>query len=155
MTDMVTRVLSPLQQQFCSLGTHSNFVSGGMVDPRKQELLKARDWLREEWDKRGPRLSGRMIASAAQVFANRAGDPVKIVQQQINAIRNATEDKGPAKVPLWWRHVEAAFNSGGIDELLNEKAGPVPTVALPAEGEFSITDSHGRVVGKVIFFGRG
>lgn len=125
-----------------------------MVSPRKQELLDARDWLRGQWELRGQHLTGRMIAAAAQVLATRAGDPVQIVQQQIDAIRNATEDKGPAKVPVWWRYVRAAFESGGIDEILAAKAMPEHIPSDLADGVYSITDSTGRVIGKLTFYGR-
>lgn len=115
----------------------------------KEAVLAAGKWLAGERAQRGERCSGTLVARAALARARVQGDPVKITQQQISAIENATEDKGPAKLPPWWRHVRGAFDNGEVDALL---ASPdkLSTPSLSAGGELLIHTRDGELVGRII-----
>lgn len=143
-----------MQQGFCSSTAAPNFVVLLAMKGGKAEVLEAGAWLRAERDRRGKRCATRLVAALATMKAKRAGDPVIIHQQQLSAIEGATPDKGPAKLPSWWRHVRALFESGELDDAL---ASPIQmaTAALdmPHESdeleEVILYNAAGTVIGRL------
>lgn len=111
----------------------------------KTEVLEAGAWLKERREALGA--SANLVAKMATLVANRQGDPVTVFQQQLAGIENATEDKGPAKLPSWFRYVRAAFDSGLIGDALGKQAD-----GEPAEKEdeiFYVHDAAGKVIGRL------
>jgi hypothetical protein len=117
----------------------------------KSDVIAAGKWLARQREDRGDKCSGTLVARAALARARVQGDPINITQQQLSAIENATEDRGPAKLPPWWRHVRGAFESGEVDDLLlapTTKAGD--RTGLSAGGELLIHTRDGELVGRII-----
>jgi hypothetical protein len=111
----------------------------------KSEVLEAGTWLREQRAALGA--STKLVASFAQLIAQRQGDPVIIHQQQLAAIENATEDKGPAKLRPWFRYVRAAFDSGLIGDALSKKASG--EARERNDETFLVHNSAGEIVGRL------
>lgn len=117
----------------------------------KTELIEAGRWLAEA--RAGTGASTTLVASMATLIANRQGDTVKIHQQQISEIENATEDKGPKGLRPWFRYVRAAFDSGLIADALGQ-ARADDAVRSPADESFFIHNEAGEIVGRITWFGR-
>ena len=90
-----------------------------------------------------------LVARMATLIANRQGDPVKIHQQQISDIENATEDKGPRSLRPWFRYVRAAFDSGVIADALGKAP---PAGEPPADETYYIQSATGEIVGRLTWF---
>ena len=90
----------------------------------------------------------------ATLVANRQGDPVKIFQQQISDIENATEDKGPKGLRPWFRYVRAGQIRPDRRRAGQEQSRRRP---LPARGDesFTIHNAAGEIVGRIAWFGHG
>ena len=115
----------------------------------KADVIEAGRWLAAQRAELGA--SSMLVARMATLIANRQGDPVKIHQQQISDIENATEDKGPRSLRPWFRYVRAAFDSGVIADALG-KAGPA---GAPAGAEtYYIHSAAGEIVGRLTWFAR-
>ena len=116
----------------------------------KSDVIKAGKWLAAE--RAGLGASTTLVARMATLLANRQGDPVRIHQQQISDIENATRDKGPQTLRPWFRYVRAAFESGLIADALGVGTGG------PEKGEvdetFYIQNESGDIVGRLTWFAR-
>jgi hypothetical protein len=117
----------------------------------KAELIEAGAWLAEAREALGA--STTLVASMATLIANRQGDTVKIHQQQISEIENATEDKGPKGLRPWFRYVRAAFDSGLIADALG-KGTADDAHSPPSDESFFIHNAAGEIVGRITWFGR-
>jgi hypothetical protein len=117
----------------------------------KAELIEAGAWLAEQRSALGA--STTLVANMATLVANRQGDSVKIYQQQISDIENATEDKGPKGLRPWFRYVRAAFDSGLIADALG-KAKADDARSPPEDESFFIHNEAGEIVGRITWFGR-
>lgn len=116
----------------------------------KADVIKAGKWLTQERASLGA--STTLVARMATLLANRQGDPVRIHQQQISDIENATRDKGPQTLRPWFRYVRAAFESGLIADAL----GVVTGGAEKGETDetFYIQNEAGDIVGRLTWFAR-
>ncbi len=120
----------------------------------KRKLIAAGHWLKAERRRTGA--SAGLVARMATLVAQRDGDPVRIHQQQISDIENATEDRGPRALRPWFRHVRAAFDSGLIDAALGTGTGSLPHIeaeALEPGAVYDIVDAGGLPVGRLTWFG--
>jgi hypothetical protein len=117
----------------------------------KTELLEAARWLAERRAELGA--STTLVASMATLIAGRQGDTVKIHQQQISDIENATEDKGPKGLRPWFRYVRAAFDSGLIADALGKATSDDGRTA-PVDETFFIHNAAGEIVGRITWFGK-
>jgi hypothetical protein len=118
----------------------------------KAELIEAGAWLAGQRAALGA--STTLVASMATLVANRQGDSVKIHQQQISEIENATEDKGPKGLRPWFRYVRAAFDSGLIADALGKSTAD-DARSPPEDESFFIHNAAGEIVGRITWFGRG
>jgi hypothetical protein len=117
----------------------------------KAELIEAGKWLAEARSALGA--STTLVASMATLIANRQGDSIKIYQQQISEIENATPDKGPKGLRPWFRYVRAAFDSGLIADALG-RATADNARSAPADENFFIHNEAGDIVGRITWYGR-
>ncbi|WP_114954487.1 hypothetical protein [Sphingosinicella terrae] len=115
----------------------------------KADVLEAGRWLAEKRSEIGA--SSMLVARMATLIANRQGDPVKIHQQQISDIENATEDKGPRSLRPWFRYVRAAFDSGVIADALGKAR---PEGEATADETYYIQSATGEIVGRLTWFAR-
>lgn len=134
-----------MQQGFCSTASPKNFVGVLAMKGGKAELLREAEWLRERRAALGA--STKLVATMAQTVANRQGDPIRIYQQQISDIENATEDKGPAKLPGWFRYVRAAFDAGLIGDALSKDAEGAPVER--EDKTLFVYNAAGEIVGRL------
>ena len=116
---------------------------------RKTEVLEAGRWLSRTRAELGA--SSMLVARMATLVANRQGDPVKIHQQQISDIENASQDKGPRSLRPWFRYVRAAFDSGLIADALGKSQAQTQA---GGEETYYIHSASGEVVGRLTWFGR-
>lgn len=114
----------------------------------KSDVLEAGKWLAKQRAEHG--VSTKLVASMATQIANQQGDPVKIHQQQLSDIENATEDKGPATLRPWFRFVRAAFESG----LIAEAAGSKTVASLTDSESFLVQSPSGEIVGRLTWYRR-
>ena len=121
------------------------------MDQRKAEVIEAGQWLAERRSALGA--SCQLVANMATLIANRQDDPVKIHQQQVSDIENATEDKGPRTLRPWFRYVRAAFDSGVIADALGKSHKPTAQDGGGDETYF-IQSASGEIVGRITWFGR-
>jgi hypothetical protein len=116
----------------------------------KDEVLAAGQWLAARRAELGA--TTMLVARMATLIANRQGDPVRIYQQQISDIENATELKGPRTLRPWFRYVRAAFDSGVIADALGK---PAETEHKGVQDEtFYIQSASGEIVGRLTWFAR-
>ena len=119
----------------------------------KSEVIKAGKWLATQRAKLGA--STTLVARMATLLANRQGDPVRIHQQQISDIENATSEKGPQSLRPWFRYVRAAFDSGLIADALGVgDSNGESSKSADADETFFIQNSAGDIVGRLVLFGR-
>lgn len=119
------------------------------MSDRKEAVLEAARWLSRKRTELGA--SSMLVARMATLIANRQGDPVRIHQQQISDIENATEDKGPRSLRPWFRYVRAAFDSGLIADALGKSHAQAET---SGEETYYIQSASGEVVGRLTWFAR-
>ena len=117
----------------------------------RSEVLAAGKWLAERRASLGA--SAMLVARMATLLANRQGDPVKIFQQQLSDIENATADRGPRSLRPWFRYVRAAFDSGLIADALGLPEAPAAE-AVESDRTYFIQDGAGEIVGRLVLFGR-
>ena len=117
---------------------------------KKAAVLEAGRWLAAQRAELGA--TTMLVARMATLVANRQGDPVRIFQQQISDIENATVDKGPRSLRPWFRYVRAAFDSGLIADALGKASGDTPQE--PRDEVFYIQSESGEIVGRLTWFAR-
>jgi hypothetical protein len=120
----------------------------------KEDVIEAGKWLARERAQRGERCSGTFVAALATALARKQGDPIIIRQQQLSDIENATLDRGPKKLPAWWRYVRALVDGGDLDDTLDasKKGAERPPADAESMGQvFTIHAPGGEVVGQIVW----
>lgn len=115
----------------------------------RKDVIEAGRWIAKRRAELGA--TTLLVARMATLIANRQGDPVRIFQQQISDIENATPDKGPRSLRPWFRYVRAALDSGLVADALGKGGGETN----PSGDEvYYIHSASGEIVGRLTWFGR-
>lgn len=130
----------------------------------RKEVVELGQWIAAERGKRFYRdkpLSTTELARLFNVYTKSQKLPVKaIAQQEVSALENATEDKGPKRFQPWFLVLREFIEDGELDTLLAAIEGPpkadeggvvVDFYLANATRETVVRTPDGRVVGAIVW----